>query len=164
MKPINSGHGSPRASQNGHTEALRKVLTSTASTTTIQQKMDNSQRQQTLPVILYWPQPTSNEPSLECTTTTPVLSPPHQTTTSRPSSCPTKVHSSLWPWSEAQMKEVMAHDSFPKKDISTQSGLGWWWQGGVQRGHVRSDNIHLENNLRAEESGQRDPHVGPRFC
>lgn len=41
------------ASQNGHTEALRKVLTSTASTTTIQQKMDNSQRQQTLPVILY---------------------------------------------------------------------------------------------------------------
>lgn len=78
MKPINSGHGSPRASQNGHTEALSKVLTSTASTTTIQQKMDSSQRQQTLPVILYWPQPTSNEPSLECTTTTPVLSPPHQ--------------------------------------------------------------------------------------
>lgn len=75
MKPINSGQGSPRASQNGHTEALRKVLTSTASTTTIQQKMDSSQRQQTLPVILYWPQPTD---SLECTTTTPVLSPPHQ--------------------------------------------------------------------------------------
>lgn len=63
MKPINSGQGSPRASQNGHTEALRKVLTSTASTTTIQQKMDSSQRQQTLPVILYWPQPTRNEPT-----------------------------------------------------------------------------------------------------
>lgn len=168
MKPINSGHGSPRASQNGHTEALSKVLTSTASTTTIQQKMDSSQRQQTLPVILYWPQPTSNEPSLECTTTTPVLSPPHQCwvhhTRQQQVDPPAALQKSTVVFGPGQKLRWKKSWLIPKKDISTQSGLGWWWQGGVQGGHVRSDNIHLENNLRAEESGQRDPHVGPRFC